>query len=67
MDTAVTEDPEILSSSNGETVFVEGAEFNGVAVEGRFEEWHCVGGFGEVTVGASGKGKSRDEVGSANP
>lgn len=46
MDTAVTEDPEILSSSNGETVFVEGAEFNGVAVEWHFEERHCEGGIG---------------------
>lgn len=40
METAVAEDSEVLGSGDGETVLVEGAEFDGVAVERGFEDRH---------------------------
>lgn len=40
MEAAVAEDSKVLGSGDGETVLVEGAEFDGVAVEMGFEDRH---------------------------
>lgn len=40
VEAAVAEDAEVLGGGDGEAVLVEGAEFDGVAVEGGFEEGH---------------------------
>lgn len=40
VEAAVAEDAEVLGGGDGEAVLVEGAEFDGVAVEGGFEDGH---------------------------
>lgn len=40
METAVAEYAKVLGGGDGEAVFVERAEFDGVAIEGGLEEWH---------------------------
>lgn len=40
MNAAVAKDAEVLRGGDGEARFVEGAEFDGVAVERGFEDWH---------------------------
>lgn len=41
METTVAEDSKVLGSGDGETRFVKWAEFDGVAIEWGFEDWHC--------------------------
>lgn len=40
METAVAEYAKVLGGGDGEAVFVERAEFDGVAIERGLEEWH---------------------------
>jgi len=40
VEAAVSEDTEVLGGGDGEAVLVEGAELDGVAVEGGFENRH---------------------------
>jgi len=41
VETTVAEDSKVLGSGDGETGFVKWAEFDGVAIEWGFEDWHC--------------------------
>lgn len=40
MEAAVAEDTKVLGGGDGEAVLVEGAELDGVAIEGGFENRH---------------------------
>lgn len=40
VETAVAEDAEVLSGGDGDAIFVERAEFDGVTVEWGFKNWH---------------------------
>ncbi|CAI0476090.1 unnamed protein product [Linum tenue] len=41
VDASVADDTEVLGGGDGEAILVEGAEFDGVAVERRFGDVHC--------------------------